>query len=753
MDTLTIMATLIAEHRESIESSVKPHGGLGSVPSAPASLYRLLKKLDGAANGGTSTTPAFDKKRANPLRRLFKRSSLITPLDKDSVALKTDSRSLSEEKPRVEAPAQLPVAEQKSETTGEVTIRRSIDECNPETKLEPCLVETSSKIITLDVAPSIEIGRDSIKTPLLEKSTEQSKDLGILPVIAEAIEIESTTAVVGGKTREIEQVSEIAQNSVVPHSYSIIAVDKKWYVSPEMPITAESLELWQGGIKERLEDAICRSTRATHDSEAALALEFYMAGTSCKNLRPSIIVTCCSSKRKKVLKSDLGELRWLKESGLRYFVRVDKSFGHRTYGWEVKNPTIEAKIQVNGATACGIAARVKSHSLRLPSSEEWIPFTLGGLISLGPQLCFLTAGHPFRERSGAQQHSALSDDDTEAESSSDSLSDSDQESSHSSCSSVLKGRLQGCDDGNVLKPEHDEGVPFTALPDAQVYGQLPRPLSKYDMMTNKNIALSSDDYYENPDWALVYIPVDQSIVLPNTVAIPDQPAPTVIGDWIPRSDLVTGTVWVAAGSGLQKGTLMATPASVFAWGSFRDVRQILLDPRGDSGSWVVRDGMLCGYIVAGRDFQPWAYMVLIEDIFAHINSFDPDLFEVSMPSGDQLNAAKSDPRDIVKAGKRVAFETEFDLATKEEYAHHEKKTAPSSRFSGQRTLVGSTSSQSDADPPFSFGSIGKRIFPSLLKIPRRRSGTRYEEAYEEMYDVVPDIPFDSVHDVPQHVVE
>jgi hypothetical protein len=63
--------------------------------------------------------------------------------------------------------------------------------------------------------------------------------------------------------------------------------------------------------------------------------------------------------------------------------------------------------------------------------------------------------------------------------------------------------------------------------------------------------------------------------------------------------------------------------------------------------------MLCGYVVAGRDFQPWAYMVLIEDIFADINSSDPAMLEVSVPSREAFDAAKNELQSMVKAGKRV----------------------------------------------------------------------------------------------------
>lgn len=49
---------------------------------------------------------------------------------------------------------------------------------------------------------------------------------------------------------------------------------------------------------------------------------------------------------------------------------------------------------------------------------------------------------------------------------------------------------------------------------------------------------------------------------------------------------------------------------------------------GDSGSWVVRDGKLCGYILARAVGQPWAYMLPIEHVF--------DAIKCSYPGPDEL---------------------------------------------------------------------------------------------------------------------
>ena len=43
-----------------------------------------------------------------------------------------------------------------------------------------------------------------------------------------------------------------------------------------------------------------------------------------------------------------------------------------------------------------------------------------------------------------------------------------------------------------------------------------------------------------------------------------------------------------------------------------------LEVDGDSGSWVVRNGQICGFIVSRTIDEPWAYMLPIEQVFEDI---------------------------------------------------------------------------------------------------------------------------------------
>jgi len=181
-----------------------------------------------------------------------------------------------------------------------------------------------------------------------------------------------------GQSSAIQSIISPRPNQAFPPcpAYAIFPIDGKYYVSAEMPIPAQAAEIWREGLKQRLECALDPSSKARHDSEVALQLEFYMAGKRKSNLKPSILITCCSSRRKKELKSCLGKLKWLKDSGLPYYVRVDKTCGLRmdhSPGSNIIEPIVEAKIMPGTSTICGIPARVRSNQ---ESDQEWVKLLL-----------------------------------------------------------------------------------------------------------------------------------------------------------------------------------------------------------------------------------------------------------------------------------------------------------------------------------------------------------------------------------------
>jgi hypothetical protein len=355
----------------------------------------------------------------------------------------------------------------------------------------------------------------------------------------------------------------------------IVCIDRKYYISTGMEIPLPSMNLWQGSIKARLEDVLCRESRATWDSEAALVLEFYMVGTNSKNLKPSIMITCCSSKRKKSIKSCLSELKWLKDSGLRYFVRVDKTFGHRMDGRDVDHPLVEARLPPGFQTLCGVYGQIRA-TICAPMFEQ-VPakFTLGGLIRTDQGFGCLTAGHPFFVPAHKEPDMSNSENSDSAENGSISDSDGslwDEEAIDGKSAEHHVQNINAVEDINQDE-QHDSLSRFLPFLHRGLVTHFKSPHITSLLQPTSEDAVGKG----NPDWAMFLMTKCGAFLLRNSIQIPGKDSPTFIESIISREDLSSGPVWIAAGSGLQKGFLGESPASVFLWGTFRDVNQITLE--------------------------------------------------------------------------------------------------------------------------------------------------------------------------------
>ena len=365
--------------------------------------------------------------------------------------------------------------------------------------------------------------------------------------------------------------------------YTVTKFDKKCYVSTDMPKPVEISRLWDESYQQLLREALQYSATARDDSESALALEFYMASTSAKNFKPSILLTCCSSKKKKALKSMLSDLRWLKESGLQYFVRVDKSFGYRacTIGVATGEPSpkIFAQLPEIPTTLCGTSARMTPKASSItgqPAINREVRFTIGGLLCIDGHYGYLTAGHPFALTSLKPQPSnSICRISNSEDSDSDSSISSTNPSSYDEPSMYLANyrkveifsqrpavSARGSSTGT------ENSTPFRRLEHEGLMSTITSPCINLKMERNAFREFTFD-------WA--FILATETLLLPNMIQIPGEDQPTSINYFVPIIDLVSGPVWVAAGSGLQLGTLNTTPVTVFLGGRFHEVRQITLD--------------------------------------------------------------------------------------------------------------------------------------------------------------------------------
>jgi len=370
--------------------------------------------------------------------------------------------------------------------------------------------------------------------------------------------------------------SETRSSSSLPH-HTTIRIDAKHYISMDLPMPPHYTSQWEGRIKKQLETSIASSLAIRDDTEAALMLEAYMAGRTKGVLKPSIWITCCSSRMKKKLKSHLKTLQWLKDSGFQYFVRVDKTFGYRTDdSTNLDDQTlIEARLPPVPETFCGIPTRVNSIPGR-GSVKPHIEFTIGGLICMDDDFACLTAGHPFlpltrEDKSG-----------TESSGSEDEGSDYSISGFHSE--TETDNTEDGCTGQKPGSPPDSPGLSARSNKSLEMQKD-PTP---FQTLRHKGV-LSHFGPYAQPrpeqpaskdngnDWAVLLMGLSPSSLLPNKFQVPGDEDPTFVDQIVSTPELVKGPVWVAAGSGVRKGVLNPNPASIFLRGSFRNVRQIMLD--------------------------------------------------------------------------------------------------------------------------------------------------------------------------------
>ncbi|KAL8918358.1 MAG: hypothetical protein Q9208_007377 [Pyrenodesmia sp. 3 TL-2023] len=369
--------------------------------------------------------------------------------------------------------------------------------------------------------------------------------------------------------------------------YPTIALGDKYFVCAQMPIPREDIDLWESRIREPLKKALLCMSSETDDYEAYGCIEFYMAGKRRDNLKPCVIITCCSNKRRKELRRILSKLEWLKITGLKWIVIVDKSFGYRTsthlrdsYGVAF---TVECRNLHQTTQSCGFQARLVSHSPR-PSGQFLMAFTIGGFVLVDEKLYGLTTAHPLFP---CAHHDSDDSDSPSADSDSSDKSDGEMNGSPS----VGNSRFVTCSNGttpnlgsmsqihsqsNAMASEsipgiHDRisdgsGVQFKTL------GQV-----VHSALDSSNDSQTCDDdrihrHQDHQDWALVS--VEKHSCQLNIVHLPGDINPIVIQDTIAESEQSAGKVWILTGHGPVKGELSPLTVSMQLGRSSFDVQQI-----------------------------------------------------------------------------------------------------------------------------------------------------------------------------------
>jgi hypothetical protein len=366
--------------------------------------------------------------------------------------------------------------------------------------------------------------------------------------------------------------------SILPH-HTTIRIDAKHYISMDMPMPSYYTSQWEGRIKKQLETSIASSMAIRYDTEAPLILEAFMAGRTKEVLKPSIWITCCSSRMKKQVKSHLKTLQGLKDSGFQYFVRVDKTFGFRTDDSTQFDAQllIEARLPPVPETLCGIPAKAVSRGDRAPGKSE-VPFTIGGLICMDGDFACLTAGHPLVPLIRVKYWPKSETESSESEDSDDSNSSPDLTTGTSRVDHDYIERDPRTSQGSSEEVDgsfetQEKLASFQPLPINSILSGLSHIDPCYDRYSDQSAIKD-----KGTDWAVLLVEAFPSILVPNQFQIPGNEHPTFVDQIICTHELVKGPVWVVAGSGIRKGVLNPNPASMLIRKTcFRNVRQIMLD--------------------------------------------------------------------------------------------------------------------------------------------------------------------------------
>ncbi|KAF8860547.1 hypothetical protein BDZ45DRAFT_741208 [Acephala macrosclerotiorum] len=461
---------------------------LRGVPFPPDNLYRLL-----------------DKRNVDPPQSHSKSKTEV----QNPVAEETNTWNKSPPKPPIGRSTTLNEVERNIDQRSLCTLSPSSSISANSTAVST--LTSSSSISGRSIAPCTPISptdkkaRSTEFTPKEDASTITSKESSSL--VSNEIQTEVTSlSKQDPTTQSIACSSQVSALPLAITSYTVISIDKKCYVSPEMPIPADKIKIWEG-LKQRLEDALCHLSTATHDSEAGLALEFYMASTSKKGL-------------------------------------VDKTFGHRTSGPRIGSPVIEARITTGSVTLCGTAARIRS-SASQGSSQEELKSTLGGVICIGEDFAVLTAGHPFLPSdgkaislsSGPSLDSSFLDSDASDSDSSMSRDSEDEMKSESDMGDFEVVEHSSALFGVQSLPSVTSSTTFVKFRHEGIISHVQSLYLKTQLISQSTMHLG------NPDWAVLLMDLPSPQLFPNSIYIPGvDNSTTFIKDIIPKNQLTSGPV-------------------------------------------------------------------------------------------------------------------------------------------------------------------------------------------------------------------
>jgi hypothetical protein len=433
---------------------------------------------------------------------------------------------------------------------------------------------------------------------------------------------------------------ETAFQCTLPQSNEFEQLEKDFFVATTMDVPEELHQRWEEEVLPHLtrDRGVFGMSLGLKTHEINGHEELKMAGSegSRAAMKPTVIISCRSEVFKRKFEVEVNRWEYVKNLGVNMKTILETqtrwaaspemaSEGpvHADPGPAPRLFSCQIERVVGHGSACGLRLKFV---VDFGGSQSTRLSVLGGLILVGDKVYGLTTGHSIV--AWLAQPSASST----RGSNSDNLVSLDSDRLPKDNISPVRNRLTSQDSnlrlssGTKYWRDITWREPFVFAGQYFAKGEVQSPVW--------------DDEYLNSDWALVA--VDDHDFAENSYQGPNG-AQVVISEIVPLDQLGSGPVLVLSGPDRTQAGFLSQNSSVLHMGksAFR-VRQIAMDESigmyvpfpmmffplikvcetgsGGSGSWVVRGGRLCGYIVAIQDGSPWVYMLPIDGVFKDIAS-------------------------------------------------------------------------------------------------------------------------------------
>ena len=380
-------------------------------------------------------------------------------------------------------------------------------------------------------------------------------------------------------------------------------------------------ESWKEVIKPRLDQDLKHiiasfSTGADHILSNT---QFYMAGMKHRVsllVEPTIIITCGNKRCKRKVEESITKLKlyYLQDFNRPITVRYLRPPSYWAAGQENHEGPASSSFGISNLeglwieksaaeSKCGLRIRFDVQS---NEATKHCYAKLSGLLSVNGTICGLTTAHTFLVGFNDKATVTVPEDVDQVE---DLISDPDSDSTESSDFCTLAS-------GSKISRVEFSPLWLSYLLSVLGYSFLGQVKNFDGPITSKPSSM---------DWALIRM-LDTSDLEYGTHSLStykDLLDTTVsIRRVASEQQLLPGNVLVLSDAAkCSKGFLTQTSVSFQSGGTVMDVREVLLDdplPSGASGSWIVRDETLFGYVVAITGMGLSCFMIPMERVFYDI---------------------------------------------------------------------------------------------------------------------------------------